>query len=136
MTQPVGERVSDRRVHEPAAASPSVVSLALRAVVSAVLMLLPGFFLLWWQHAFTSGATCNIGFQPWCRVGWGLPQVYAVAVACLASVCLHLAAAVRWPRPSARALSVLGLAAAALATALVVLEPVLSGVLPSWWFAS
>ena len=127
----------DRELADRSTASrPSLGLLGVGAAASIVLMLLPAFFLLWWQDAFTYGATCNIGFQPWCRTGWGLPQVYAVAVACLASVCLHSAAAVRWPRPSARTLSLLGLGCAALAAALVMFQPVLSGVLPSWWFAS
>ncbi|HEY7717592.1 MAG TPA: hypothetical protein VH915_02455 [Pedococcus sp.] len=115
---------------------PTLPLLGGSAVLSAVLMLLPAYFLAWFWPGVPHGATCDLVHQPGCRPGFGLPQWYAVAIACVASCCLHVATFVRWPLPAARRLSVCALASAVVALLLAtVARPWLSGVLPHTWFA-
>ena len=110
---------------------PSLVVLGGSAALSAVLMLLPAYFLAWFWPGVQRGATCDLVHQPFCHPGYGLPQWYAVAAACTASCALHVTAFVRWPRSVTRRLSVLALGAAVLAWLLAtVARPVLSGVAP------
>jgi len=114
---------------------PSLPVLGGSAVLSAVLMFLPAYVLAWFWPGVPNGATCDLGFQPWCRPGHGLPQWYAVAAACVASCAFHVATAVRWPRPDARRLSTWGLASAVVALLLAtVARPMLYGVVPDSWF--
>jgi hypothetical protein len=115
---------------------PSRALLAGSAVVSALLLLGPAWFLAWFAPGVPHGATCDLGFQPFCRPGHGLPQWYAVAAASVSSAAFHVATFVSRPRRVARRLSASGLALAGLAFLLAtVAGSVLSGVVPDSWFA-
>ena len=53
-------------------------------LVVGALLLLPAYLLLWFSAGLHSGALCNLGYQPWCKPGHGLPEWYTLAtVACL-----------------------------------------------------
>jgi hypothetical protein len=132
----MGQLAADVVGPEPAGFAPgrTMFLLVSSFVLSLVLLLLPLYLLAWYWPGVPHGTTCDTVSQEWCTPGAGLPHWYAVAAACATAGVLHLMAAVRWRRSSARKLSLLGLLAAAAAFALVTLAPtVLSGIVPDTW---
>lgn len=114
---------------------PSVPMLWGGAILSALVLSVPAYSLVWFWPGVQRGATCDLVHQPFCHLGYGLPQWYAVAGACVAACALQVATFARRRRPVARWLSGCGLASAVLAWLLTtVARPWLSGHVPSSWF--
>ena len=114
------------------------VILVVATVLTLGLLAIPTLLLLWFAPAFTSGATCDVGYQPFCTPGYGMPQMYAVLATHAAAIGLLVGAWIAWARGRERTAQRLGgcaVACAALCVTLALAGSWAGGLVPVDWLA-